>query len=147
MAKSIIKEFFIMLLLCIAIVLILGVVFYEYIPTNKAIPNPMSPYTTPEDVKAEIDEEITESEQQNITYTITGKDLNLYKQQNSYIAGKENPFAASPTVENSENAVTNNVGSTGNNGGSGSSSNTNNNNTDKPSDNNSTGTFYNTGLK
>ncbi len=146
MAKSIIKEFFIMLLLCIAIVLILGVIFYEYIPTNKAIPNPMSPYTTPEDVKTEIDEEITETEQQNITYTITGKDLNLYKQQNSYVAGKENPFSASTSVDNPANVTTNNVGSTGNNGGSG-SNNTNNNNTNKPSDDNSTGTFYNTGLK
>jgi uncharacterized SAM-binding protein YcdF (DUF218 family) len=39
MFKSVIKEILIMLLLCVAIVLILGVIFYNYIPTNKAIPN------------------------------------------------------------------------------------------------------------
>ena len=38
MLKSVFKEIFIMLLLCVAIVLILGVMFYNYIPTNKTIP-------------------------------------------------------------------------------------------------------------
>ena len=39
MLKTVLKETCIMLLLCVAIVLILGVVFYDYIPANKAIPN------------------------------------------------------------------------------------------------------------
>ena len=38
MVKSVIKEILIMLLLCIAIVLIFGLLFYDYIPTNKMIP-------------------------------------------------------------------------------------------------------------
>ena len=38
MFKTIIKETFIMLLLCVAIVLIFGIVFYEYIPVNKVVP-------------------------------------------------------------------------------------------------------------
>ena len=58
MFKSVIKEILIMLLLCVAIVLILGVIFYNYIPTNKAIPNKLAAYTTPENVKTEIEEEV-----------------------------------------------------------------------------------------
>ena len=38
MVKSIIKEIIIMLLLCVAILLILGVLFYDYIPSNKVVP-------------------------------------------------------------------------------------------------------------
>ncbi len=150
MAKTIFKEFFIMLLLCVAIVLILGVIFYDYIPTNKAIPNPMAPYSTPEEIEAEIDENLEEAEPQNVPYTITGPDLNNYKRTNSYVAGKANPFAADTSVDTPTNGVTNNTGnggSTGNNNNTNTENNNNQNNTSKPSDDNSTGTFYNTGLK
>ena len=47
MAKSIIKEIIIILLLSLAIILVLGILLYEYVPTNKTIPNSSS-YTTPE---------------------------------------------------------------------------------------------------
>ena len=77
MVKSVLKEIFIMLLLCIAIVLILGVIFYNYIPTNKTIPNKLAEYTTPENVKAEIDEKLSETEKQEISYQIDGADLKL----------------------------------------------------------------------
>lgn len=133
MFKSVFKEICIMLLLCIAIALILGVIFYNYIPTNKAIPSKLSAYETPENVKAEIDEKITKVEQEEITYKIDGTDLNLYKQTNGYVSGKVNPFAASTSIENVENAQAG--GSTGN------STNTN-------IDQNSTGHFFNdNGLK
>ena len=39
MVKSIIKEIIIVLLLLIAIILALGVLFYEYIPSNKTVPS------------------------------------------------------------------------------------------------------------
>ena len=68
MFKSVIKEILIMLLLCVAIVLILGVIFYNYIPTNKAIPNKLAAYTTPENVKTEIEEEVEAAEKEEITY-------------------------------------------------------------------------------
>ena len=51
MIKSIFKEICIMILLCIAIVLVLGVIFYDSIPTNKVVPNKLSAYTTPENVR------------------------------------------------------------------------------------------------
>ena len=54
MVKTILKETFIMLLLCLAIVLVLGVVFYDYIPANKQIPNKLARYETPQQVEDEI---------------------------------------------------------------------------------------------
>lgn len=115
MVKSVLKEIFIMLLLCIAIVLILGVIFYNYIPTNKTIPNKLAEYTTPENVKAEIDEKLSETEKQEISYQIDGADLKLYSQSHAYTTGKTNPFSASTKVdENTEN--TENTGNTTNKG-------------------------------
>lgn len=133
MFKSIIKEISIIILLCVAIVLILGVIFYDYIPTNKAVPNKLSTYTTPEDVKNEIDEQITEINKVEVSYEITGTDINLYKETHSYTPGKVDPFSASTSVENIENVENNQQ---------------NNNLNDKNTDPNSTGTFFNnTGLK
>ena len=37
--KSIVKEIFIILLLCIALCLVFGVIFYDYIPNNKVVPS------------------------------------------------------------------------------------------------------------
>ena len=133
MVKSIIKEIFIMLLLCIAIILILGVLFYDYIPTNKAVPNKLATYTTPENIETEINEQVTELEKAEVSYEITSSDLSLYKQSHSYTSGKVDPFSAS-TSTNTENE-------------NGSSTDTNTNTTTN-TDPNSTGTFFNnTGLK
>ena len=64
--KSVLKEIIIILLLCCAICLILGVVFYDYIPTNKVIPSTVEPYTTSNTIKEEINQEITEFQKQTI---------------------------------------------------------------------------------
>lgn len=139
MGKTIIKEICIMLLLCIAILLILGVIFYDYIPSNKAVPNKLEAYTTSETVKTEISERITELETPEVSYEVTSADLNLYQQKHSYTSGKINPFSTSIIApENEEN-----------------DNNTNSENTNTTSggqntitDSNSTGTFFNdTGLK
>ena len=42
MAKTIVKELIIILLLCLAIILVLGVLLYEYIPNDKIIPEPVA---------------------------------------------------------------------------------------------------------
>ena len=57
MAKKVIKEIIIILLLCLAIILVLGVLLYEYVPINKIIPEAVS-YTTPEDISEEINKEV-----------------------------------------------------------------------------------------
>ncbi len=95
MVKSIIKEIFIMLLLCVAIVLVLGVIFYDSIPSNKAVPNKLTAYTTPENIQSKIDEKVSELNKVEVSYEITDSDLSLYKQTHSYKPGKPDPFSAS----------------------------------------------------
>ena len=126
MIKSVIKEIVIILLLSIAIILILGILFYDYIPINKVIPEKEA-YITPDEVKNEIEEEITESEKIEVTYEVTDSDLNIYKQSGSYSEGKANPFAL--FSENNSNIENEN--------------NTNANNNSETVDKNSTETFFN----
>ncbi len=137
MIKSIIKEVFIMLLLCIAILLILGILFYDYIPTNKVIPEKEA-YSTPNDVKEEINEQITEIEKTVISYEITDSDLNIYKKSSDYKPGKPDPFSLVETTSGSVNSGNTTENTTGN-------SNTNNTNQEKneTTNANSTGTFFN----
>lgn len=136
MAKSIIKEIFIMLLLCIAIVLILGILFYDYIPTNQILPKKEA-YITPNDVKQEINEQITEIEKTEISYEITDADLNIYKQSSSYKPGKKDPFSLQATSEESNTNTNENKNEEQKND-------TKSNKVDP----NSTGTFFNdTGIK
>lgn len=139
MLKSVIKEIFIILLLSIAIVLILGILFYDYIPINKVIPD-REAYTTPENVRNEIDETITEAEKVEVTYEVTDADLNIYKQTGTYTEGKANPFALeSETVDNTNGGTDNNNTNTDVNNPN---ENTNDNGT-TTTDPNSTGTFFN----
>ena len=134
MLKSVIKEVFIILLLSIAILLVLGILFYDYIPTNRVVPTKKA-YSTPEEVKNEIEEEVTETEKIEVSYEVTDADLNIYKQTGSYTEGKANPFALESTTNetNDENGNTN----TNDN-----HKDDNNNNSDTV-DKNSTGTFFN----
>ena len=145
MVKSVIKEILIMLLLCIAIVLIFGLLFYDYIPTNKMIPAKEA-YITPNEVKEEINETITELEKTEISYEITDADLNIYKQSSSYKTGKKDPFSLYVENTSSTNGNKNNNGNTSN-GDNGNNQNKDTSNSGK-SDPNSTGTFFNdTGIK
>lgn len=79
MIKTFIKETIIILLLCLAIILLLGILLYEYVPTAKTIPN-SAQYTTPENVKQELAESAEIDESQIIlTYEVDSNDLNNYK--------------------------------------------------------------------
>lgn len=140
MIKSVIKETFIMLLLCIAIVLILGILFYDYIPTNRVIPTKEA-YVTPNDIKEEISEQITEIEKTEISYEITDADLNIYKSSSSYKPGKKDPFSLADTSESTNNNSDNNSNDKEN-------QEQKNDTTSNKVDSNSTGTFFNdTGIK
>lgn len=138
MVKSIIKEICIMILLCVAIALILGILFYDYIPTNKIIPSKEA-YYTPNEVKAEIDEQITEIEKTEISYEVTDADLNVYKQTSSYRPGKPDPFSL---IDTQNNVTGNTSGNTGTQGNNNNENNKGQDNTTKPNEN-STGTFFN----
>lgn len=116
MAKTIIRELIIVLLLCLAIILLLGILLYEYVPMAKTIPNPVS-YTTPEDVKKELSSTSDIDESQIImTYEVDSTDLNNYKRIQDYKPGKANPFSSYETTGG--NTTTGN-GNSANNGSSG----------------------------
>lgn len=133
--KSVIKEILIIILLCCAVCLILGVVFYDYIPTNKVIPSQVQAYQTSNTIKDEISQGVSNYEAGNYVFEITDSDLSLYRQSDSYDPGKANPFASSALSENTTtNTVTegSNTGNTTNNSSS-STSNQNNNTTNNSS--------------
>ena len=121
--KSFIKELIIMLLLCLAIILVLGIILYEYVPTSKTIPNAVS-YTTPDEVKEELLATDSVDESQIVmTYEVNSSDLNNYKRIQDYKPGKANPFSSYETTgsDTQSNGSSNGNASTGN-----SSSGTNN---------------------
>jgi uncharacterized protein YpuA (DUF1002 family) len=80
--KSVIKEICIILLLCVAICLVLGVIFYDYIPTTKVVPSTVEKYTTSETIQEELEQETLDYSDGNTpteTFEITDSDLTLYK--------------------------------------------------------------------
>ena len=93
-----------MLLLCLAIILVLGILLYEYVPVSKTIPNEVS-YTTPEEVKEELLTSSDVDENQIVmTYEIDSTDLNNYKKIQNYKPGKANPFSSYETQASGSNA-------------------------------------------
>lgn len=135
--KSIIREILIIILLCVAIGLVLCIVFYNYIPSNITVPSQVEAYTTPNSIKNEINEEVAEYPKQNIVFEITDSDLTLYKQSQSYDPGKSNPFAEESTTTSNESntgtsALTNQT----------IPSNSNNTKTNTSIGNTSSGTFF-----
>lgn len=117
MAKTIIKEIGIALLLLIAIALLLGVLLYDYIPNNKTVPIKIQAYEMPEDIKNELQEAIPEGQNIVRTYYIDSTDLNSYEATNDYDKGKPNPFAEYVPViqDNSNNSTDSNNNNTNNN--------------------------------
>lgn len=136
MVKTVLKEVFIELLLVIAILVVVAILFYDYNPINKVIPNKIA-YTTPENIKNELEEENVETEVsiENKVYTIEGSDLNIYKKSKTYNPSKENPFAS--TVEDENTVSGSNIVKTNTNGQITTKDNSNNSNIQK--DNGTTG--------
>lgn len=128
MAKNVIKEIIIILLLCLAIILLLGILLYEYVPITKTMPNPVS-YTTPDNVKQELANagEVDESKI-IMTYEVDSTDLNNYKRIQNYKPGKANPFSSyeETTATNGTNTTNNTSNSGISNNGSSQNSTSNN---------------------
>ena len=95
--KKAIKEIGIFILLCLAVVIVLAIMFYNFNPSGKVVPSKVT-YTAPEAVKEELQEATEKSEAdiklEDKIYTIEGTDLNVYKKNKSYDSGKVNPFEA-----------------------------------------------------
>ena len=143
-AKSVLKEIIIVLLLCLAIILILGILLYEYVPIAKTIPNEVS-YTTPENVKQELLSSSDVDDSQIImTYEVNSDDLSNYRRIQDYVPGKANPFSSYETQEdNDEENESSNGNSTNDN-----SSTTDSGTENDDSSSNSGGHFFqNTGTK
>ena len=122
--KNVIKEIAIMLLLLAAIILGLGVLFYDYIPSSKVVPTVLE-YKTPNNIKEELSETITNNtEEVLVTYQVDSKDLKVYEKTKDYNAGNPNPFSYYTTQTNT----------------SSNDNNTNNTNTSSNTTNN--GTFF-----
>ena len=147
MAKKVIKEIIIMLLLCLAIILILGVLLYEYVPSNKIIPEEVS-YTTPADVQEELNKsENLENEQVILTYSIDATDLNNYERINSYVPGKTNPFSSYDTSSTSGNENQSGSSNGGTNNSNNSNSSSGSGNTTGSTNDTNTGYFPDKGTK
>lgn len=114
--KTVFKEIIIILLLVLAILLVLGVFLYDYIPMNKVVPK-IEQYETPDNIKKELQESIKDEQDEMtpIVYEINNSDLKQYEKTKDYDKGKVNPFADS-TITNviDENGSTDNTNTTNN---------------------------------
>ena len=127
MVKTIIKEIIIALLVCLAVLLVLSVILYDFIPSNKIIPEPVE-YQPSSEVEVEINATVDDHSNEIIkTYEITANYLENFKRTDQYLPGKANPFAAvseDPDGESTGNSGTNIDGTpvdtttSGNTGGS-----------------------------
>lgn len=124
MSKNIIKEIIMILLLALAIILVLGVLLYEYVPANKIIPEKVS-YTTPEEVKTELETDVNENDEElYVDYHIDSTQIRNYQKIQEYVPGRKNPFGSLESQETStttnegeqNSSSTSNTGSTQNSG-------------------------------
>ncbi len=124
MSKNIIKEIIMVLLLALAIILVLGVLLYEYVPANKIIPEKVS-YTTPEEVKTELETDVNENDEElYVDYHIDSTQIRNYQKIQEYVPGRKNPFGSLESQETStttnegeqNSSSTSNTGSTQNSG-------------------------------
>lgn len=109
MAKTVIKEIFIFLLLLLVIALVLGIMFYDYIPNNKTVPTALKQYELAPEAQEELNETMSRSSENIVkTYYIDSSDLSAYATTKDYNKGKVNPFE-DYTSENTTNNTTNNT--------------------------------------
>ena len=142
MVKNIIKEIIILLLMVLAIILVLGILLYDYVPNNKIIPDKVA-YTTPENVSSELqtDSEVDTSEVL-VTYQIDATD---YKKTKDYVAGKSNPFES--IIKNNETEKNTTTGTSSNTNGSGTSQSSTTSSNTQNTNNNTEGYLPDKGTK
>ena len=121
--SKIIKEIIIMLLVCLVGMLLFSVIFYEYIPNRKIIPE-VTQYSASDKIKEQMADDIDKKDDQIVkTFEVTSSDLNNFKVTKDYVAGKANPFAA--VASDAESNATTSKSSSNNNSSSSSSSSSN----------------------
>lgn len=93
MGKIIFRETIISLLVAIAVLLILSVALYNYMPSNKVIPETVE-YTPTKEIQQQLNSQVDEEQETTEPYVVTANDLDNYEKTNEYNPGKANPFAA-----------------------------------------------------
>ena len=92
--KSMVKEAIILIAMIILAVLVMGITFYDYIPTYKTVPE-VQKYIPDSKITTALDE-IEEEEVESILVkplTIDSSKLDVYQAKKSYEKGKSNPFS------------------------------------------------------
>ena len=94
MGKVIFRETVIALLVSIAILLILSVALYNYMPSNKVVPETVE-YAPTKEIQEQLSSSVEDASKEVIvTYEVTANDLDNFEKTNEYNPGKANPFAA-----------------------------------------------------
>ena len=141
---KIFKNIILMLLLFAVIIMMIGILFYDYLPTRVEVSKPNeyeedSKVTkTLATIEKEKKEVFNNKETGNSTsgtviqaYSLDAHDLSVYEQAGMYDSGKVNPFAdlSSGNSNNSGNANSGNANSGNSNSGNSNSGNSNSGNT------------------
>lgn len=99
MKKTIMKELFETIFVTIAVLLILSILFYIFMPSTKRISKIAEKYSLPVEMQVEL-EHINETSTDIVkTYKVDSNDLVEYEESNDYKKGRINPFATSTTNE------------------------------------------------
>lgn len=150
--KAISKELFIMALLLMVVVFMIGIIFYQYMPNNKMVPQPIS-YRAESSTTSVLQEiaststndgsDSSSSDTQSIikSYSIGAKELSTAASKQSFTSGKTDPFSEYVEIvanTTDGNTTTNTTGGTNSN--TTTSSTTSSSQTNSNSKN--TGTFF-----
>ncbi len=138
--KTIFKELAIVILLFIAVILIVTILFYDYIPNDKTVPIKIQAYSIPSDIQEELDNSIPEGQNIVRTYYIDSTDLDSYESTNEYDKGKANPFVDYSQKETDNSTNETNSGNQNNTN----NTNTSNNNTQNQEETNKNEVYKNT---
>lgn len=96
---KIFREIILTIIPSIAVILILvGIVLYNFNPTASSIPE-VPEYFTSSEVDTVINQSNTEDKKEILkTYSVSQSQLNTYEQVNSYIPGKAHPFSTYSSI-------------------------------------------------
>ena len=114
-----IKEIIILLLICLVALLLLAVVFYEYIPARKNVTE-ISSYSDTSKISELLADDIDEKSKDVLLtyeegeYEVTSSDLKNYQATEKYVPGKANPFAPAEkrTTKSDPNSISTDTNTT-----------------------------------
>ena len=126
---KVIKEIIIMLLICLVLMLLFAILFYEYIPSRKVVAE-ITTYQANDETQQLLSDTIDsqKNEKPIYTYEVTSSELKGFEKTNEYVPGQANTFSSVTEGTEDPNSVTNNTTNSNN-------SNTTNENTNYFKDN------------